>query len=215
MRFDEAMISSLKNKVSARISERRFRHTLGVERAASRIAAEILPESINEIRCAALLHDVTKELSVGEHIEIMNALSERPTDSDYMSQPLYHSITAPVVIRRDFPEYATQNILSAVRNHTSGAPDMSLFDEIIFLADFIEDNRTYEACKEIREEFFSSLDTLRDREEKIQMLHKTTVKVLDFTIVYIVNNTMYLNERTVETRNAFLGRFPVPLKKEY
>lgn len=215
MKFDETMILSLRERVRERMSPKRFSHTLGVEAAAEKIAKKLLPNDLYEIRCAALLHDISKELSVGEHIKIMDGLSPRPTESDYMSQALYHSITAPTVIMRDFPELATSNILSAVRNHTSGAPDMSLFDEIIFLADFIDENRTYDFCRSTREEFFREFDEARDREEMIEILHKTTVKVLNFTIVYIVKNTMYLNERTVETRNAFLSRLPVPIKKEY
>lgn len=215
MKFTEKKIKELRQRVSLRMSEKRFRHTLGVEEAAVRIAAKLLPERIDEIRCAALLHDVSKELSVEEQLSIMKSLAEPPTESDYMSQSLYHSITAPTVAMRDFSEFVTEDILSALKNHTSGSPDMTLFDEIIFIADFIDEGRTYEYCRNTREAFYARFDKATDREELIQILHETTVQVLNFTIVYLVNNTMYLNERTVATRNAFLGRLPVPLKKEY
>lgn len=208
-------IEDLRQRISHCMSERRFKHTLGVESSAAMIAEVILPERVSEIRIAALLHDLTKELPTAVQRDIMERLSPPPTESDIMTHPLYHSMTAPYVILRDFPELATPDVLSAVKNHTVGAADMSLFDEIIFVADYIEEGRTYCDCVNARDGFLRAMQEAKSPDDLVMSLHETTVKILNNTITYIVNNNMFLNERTVTTRNAFLGRIPVPLKKEY
>ena len=88
---------------------------------------------------------------------------------------------------------------------------MSLFDEIIFVADYVEDGRKYENCILVRETLFSAFASARDREECISHLHIATVMALEFTIIDIIKKGKVLNERTVATRNAFRGRIPMPL----
>ena len=209
MTFSGEKIEALKKEIQARLSERRFNHTLGVMRAAEKIACFCLPEDISELRVAALLHDVTKELDCGEEVRILKQLGV--STNEMLSPPVYHSITAPVVIRRDFPEFATENVLSAVYNHTTAAHDMSLFDEIIFVADYVEDGRTYPACVAVRESLYSAFSLAKDREECIMHLHDATIAALDNTIMEIVRAGKYLNLRTVKARNAFIGRRPMPL----
>ena len=209
MIFTDDKLSALRECVAKRLSKKRFNHTLRVEAAAVRIAEFCLPESISELRAAAILHDLTKELDDKEQFLIMKSFDSL---SDAISPPLYHSITAPAVIKRDFPEFATENVLSAVYNHTTGAADMSLFDEIIFIADYIEDGRTYTSCVEVRDKLYSSLSLARDREECIAHLHDATIMALNNSITELVRSGKYLDPRTVMARNAFLGRRPMPLK---
>ena len=134
-------IENLRGEISKRLSCDRYTHTLGVERAAVFLAQMCLPEKECELRAAALLHDVTKELSTEEHFQILRSAKQKILDKDRDFIPILHSFTAPAVISADFPEFATDQILSAVYNHTLGDSDMTVFDEIIFLADFIEDTR--------------------------------------------------------------------------
>ena len=209
MTFSDEKIAALKKEVQARLSERRFNHTLRVLKATEKIAAFCLPESISELRAAALLHDVTKELDSGEQVRLLKLLGV--STDEMLSPPVFHSITAPMVIRRDFPEFATENVLSAVYNHTTAACDMSLFDEIVFIADYVEDGRTYPSCVAVREALYSAFSLAKDREECIMHLHDATIAALDNTITEIVRAGKYLNLLTVKARNAFIGRRPMPL----
>ena len=204
-------ISEISLAVSKRMCESRFKHTLGVCRMAERLAEFCLPEKKEELYLAGLLHDVSKELSVQEQIALIKSSGEGYTDSDLVCEAAHHSITAAIVISRDFPDVASEELLSAVRNHTLGAPNMSLFDEIIFVSDYIEDGRTYSDCIRAREKLFSELNDARDREECIQLLHVATREILDYTITYIIAKGAFLHERTVQSRNAFLSREPMPL----
>ena len=204
--FKENDIVSLREKVKERLSEKRYIHTLGVEDMAVKLGVKCLPDRIGELRVAALLHDISKEYSEAEHFELINQHNICLTESDVSTPAIWHSITAPIVIERDFSEYATPSVLSAVRNHTVGDPDMSVFDEIIFLADYIEEGRRYISCKEVREEFFRLASSTDNTMENIYALHKATLSSLDNTIKFFVSKNEPFHERTESTRVAILAK---------
>jgi predicted HD superfamily hydrolase involved in NAD metabolism len=211
MLFSEKIISDLETKIENKLSHHRYVHTLGVKRAAIKIAEYCYSGDISEIAVAALLHDISKEYSVAEQFQMMRESGKDFSDTDFMSEPVLHSFTAPVVISKDYSDFATANILSSTFNHTTGSPDMSIFDEIIFVADYVEDGRKYDSCIAVRDDLFDSFSSSFDREECIMHLHNATIAILENTIVHLIKNKQVLNERTVATRNAFLARVPAPL----
>lgn len=211
MIFSDEMISELESEVKKKISSHRYVHTIGVKNAAVKIAEHCYSGDISEIIVAALLHDISKEYSVAEQLDMIRTSKFNISDTDLMSEVVFHAFTAPVVIEREFNNYATKSVLSAVFNHTTGSPDMSLFDEIIFVADYVEDGRSYSSCVNVRNDLYAAFSEARDKEECIMHLHNATIAALEHTILQIVKNKQVLNERTVATRNAFLARVPAPL----
>lgn len=211
MLFSEKIISDLETKIENKLSHHRYVHTLGVKRVAIKIAEYCYSGDISEIAVAALLHDISKEYSVAEQFQMMRESGKDFSDTDFMSEPVLHSFTAPVVISKDYSDFATANILSSTFNHTTGSPDMSIFDEIIFVADYVEDGRKYDSCIAVRDDLFDSFYSSFDMEECIMHLHNATIAILENTIVHLIKNKQVLNERTVATRNAFLARVPAPL----
>jgi len=202
-------IDTLRLKVKDYMSMKRYNHTLGVERAAAKLGKYCLPEQIDKLRSAALLHDISKELPAEEQMRIL-ASTDGIVESDFASPPAHHAFTAPFIVRRDFPNFADKDILSAVFNHTTGSCDMSIFDEIIFIADYIEDGREYAHCVKTRELLYERLNTSPDTEERIRWLHVAVVEILNFTIDYLSGKKMFINERTMAARNEFLKKISLP-----
>ena len=194
------MIDKLHSLVKSRLGEKRFLHTLGVVKMADFLGSKCLPEMIEELRYAAYLHDITKELSDDEQNALLSQCGFVLSDSERLSKPIHHSYTAPIIIARDFPEYATENVISAVLKHTVLDADISLFDEIIYVADFIEENRSYKACVEMRDYVLSSLSD--DMAKNVMLLHKATLKVLDFTLDFIKRNNLFVVDKTLLARDA-------------
>lgn len=211
MIFSEKMLSELETAVKNRLSHHRYIHTVGVRDAAIRIAEFCYSGDISEISAAAMLHDISKEYSTAEQFDIMNKSGLPLSDTDLMSEQIFHSFTAPYVIRNEFCDFSTANVLSSVFNHTTGAPDMSLFDEIIFVADYVEAGRKYDSCIKVRDGLYGAFSLSQDREECVMHLHNATISALENTIISVIQNKKVLNERTVATRNAFLARVPAPL----
>jgi len=199
-------LKSLRDEISSRLSKKRYTHTLGVERAARILGTYCLPERILELSAAALLHDIAKELPRHEQLRLMDQSEQSFSEEDFESEALFHAFAAPVVIKAEFPEFATKDILSSVFLHTSGGENMSLFDEIIFLADFVEDGREYDACRELRAELFHALENADNIEERCKILHYSVLRVIDFTIYYLRENKKQINGRMLLARSAIADK---------
>ena len=160
MFFSEEELSSLKEKVKLRMSDKRFSHTLGVERCAGKLGNLVLPDRVSELRAAAILHDISKEMPIASQFDIICENSFELTDEDRETTGVIHSFSAPYVVKRDFHEFATDDVLSAVFNHTLACENMSTFDKIIFVSDYVEDTRIYSSCVRVRELLFNGIETL-------------------------------------------------------
>ncbi len=197
----EQMLDSLREHVSVSMGEKRFSHTLGVEREICRLARIYCPEKINMLRAAALLHDITKEYPIDKHLAVMG---EYGIDTDaYVSQShkIYHSLTASLIIAREYPEFASDELVRAVRVHTTGCADMTLTDKLLYLADYIEDTRTFEDCVELRRFFWDSIESGDDKE---QTLDRAMLLSFDMTIKDLIRTSGIISQQTVEARNFLL-----------
>ena len=213
MMFSNEALKKLEDAVKERLSEKRFIHTLGVVKAAVYIAGALGGFDESEIHAAALLHDVAKEMSAADAIAILMADSSID-EGDLMCPPAHHSFVAPSIIKRDFRGFATDNVLSAVRNHTTGDADMSDFDMVIFIADYVEEGRTYRDCVALRDKLYSSLSHSRDGDEARWHLYDAVIECLDNTIRFVLARGLYLHEKTVSLRNVLLARRPKLLNSE-
>ena len=205
----------LEESVKQRLSEKRFLHTIGVCKMAERLGMIFLPDRCMELISAAYLHDIAKELPE----EMLKALIEEYgytlTESDNFSPQVFHSFAAPAVIIKDFPTLATKDILSAVFNHTLGTDRMSLFDEIIFLSDFIEQGRRYDASVEVRNKLFSDLSLAKNYTDKLLALHRATLASIDSTISTLKKRNLHINEKTKNARQYFLNLIKQENKNEH
>ena len=203
MMFEEVEIAALRDAVKTKMSEKRFIHTLGVERMARRLGEFILPDKISELAAAALLHDIAKEIPYDEQVRLLAASSVKYTHEDTDTKPALHSIAALPVIERDFPSYATENIMSAVANHTLGQAEMSVFDEIIFISDYAEAGRSYSSCKQVREYLINNINSTNTYEENIFSLHKAVLDSINFTVSSLTQRGDKIHTQTIITKTHF------------
>ena len=206
MKYTDTQIDRLRTEVVKRLSQKRFSHTLGVEKMAAHIGLKVMPESVNELRAAALLHDISKEYSEAEFLALMKKYNISLTEWEIDEPALWHSMTAPSVIKDEFPEYASDDILSAAFNHTVGSDDMSIFDEIILLSDYIEEGRTYKNCVVLREKFLAALEKTKDTDEAIIALHMAVLESLENNINEFVSRGKGYHHRTAQTRDAIKAK---------
>ena len=203
--INEEVLVSLRKEVSLLLSERRFRHTLAVEKAARFLAQCCLPDKVAEISVAAILHDVTKELSAEEQERIVKE-NNLAIDINDVSFPLVaHSYTASVFVRERFPHVLTDEIESAISSHTLGNENMSVFDKIIFLADFIEETRTHSDCIVTAEFVYNSMRIGRV-EENISVLNTACIMEIDSTIISLKKRNIPVNRMTLLARGSLISK---------
>lgn len=180
--LENESLDRLRTAVSAFETEKRYRHTLGVETEAAALATMLLPTKTNELRAAALLHDLTKCRSDAEQILLARELNIPLTKELLASPQVLHGLTAVKLIPQLFPEFASPEILHAISVHTTGAADMSLFDKILFVADYTEPGRTQSICRATRAEMWERLKIAND---PYRAFDEIVRKILADTIQYL------------------------------
>ena len=205
MKFTSEQIEKLHTEVRRRLTDNRFKHTLGVVNSAKFLGKMCLPDKLDELVCAAYLHDVTKELSFEQHSELFQIYNFCPSCEDLNTHAVLHAYSASFAVRREFAEFSTDDILSAVFNHTLGSPDMTVFDEIIFLADYIEETRKYESSVKVREFVYSNM-RYGDMFSNCSVLHSACVKAIDYTLLHLIDIKQPINSKNILTRNALLSK---------
>ncbi len=122
------------------LSRDRFRHTLGVEGEAVRMA-RVFGADEEKASVAALLHDCAKCMPEKEMREIIGRNLEVLIEPYETAPQLLHAIAGAALAYEKFG-IRDREILSAIRWHTTGCGNMSMLDKIIYLADTIEPNRS-------------------------------------------------------------------------
>ena len=197
-------ILCLRKLITERTSEKRNPHILAVEEMALRIGKIYAPEELVVLRTAALLHDVTKELSTEEQINICDRYGIALNDYDIYAPKTLHAITAAACIPVEFEQYSNEKVISAVRWHTTGKKGMSMIDKLIYLADYIDDSRTFEDCVKLRR-FFFDFDFIGSTEsEKLSHLRETLIMSFDMTISTLTNDGALIAKDTIDARNELV-----------
>lgn len=190
--ISEDMILTLKSEISTRMTAKRFEHTLGVEKTAAWLGEIFLPDDVMKLRAAALLHDVTKELSFEKQLQILaecdtisgscKKLSQTEAKNEFGPSPLWHSITASKRIPIEFPLFCDDEILNAVRWHTTGRASMTAAELIICLSDFIEPSRKFENCINLRNKLEIGLNEAETFKDKLAVLLNITAEMFEMTM---------------------------------
>lgn len=207
-------LEQLRKAVVERLGEHRAKHVLSTENEAALIAAEFLPEKEEKVRISALLHDITKEYDYKKQLQIIFDFGIIIDNVKLHSSKVLHSITAALLIPEEFPEFADDEIISAVEKHTTGSRDMTLFDTILYLADYIEPLRKFDDCKKLREYFWCGIKNASNQNEKLLHLYKTMIMSFDFTIENLLKEQSVIAEETFEARNAFILKCSVVAEEE-
>ena len=184
----EKMIARLKTK----INERRFEHSLGVEYTAACMAM-VHGADVEHARIAGLLHDCAKGLPTKEKLEKARKHGLPVSKYEESNPDMLHAKLGAYYARYKY-DVVDQEILDAICYHTTGRPNMSLLEKIIFVADYIEPNRKMiKDMEEIRKEAFADLDAC-------------VIHILKNTIDYLEHTTQDMDFMTQMTYNYYINR---------
>ena len=181
-------LNIMKEKIQSAIHIKRYVHTIGVVDTGIRLAKKYHGD-IEKVKIAALLHDCAKEYPDDMKKRLCKEY-HIPLDDIIKKQiDLSHSFLGAEVAKREYG-VEDEEILNAIRYHTTGRPHMTLLDQIIFISDYIEPNRSP----------FTGLEEIRKLAD--QDLHEAVKKALWYTIQYVKQKKRLLHPLTVEAYNA-------------
>ena len=194
-------ITSILTELKMNLKASRYQHTIGVAYTAASMGMRY---GIDIDRClkAGLLHDCAKCMDPDEMVALIEKSGEEPTEYELRNPQLLHQRAGSILAHNHY-HVIDQEILDAIRHHTTGAPGMSMLEKIVFIADFIEPGR-YVAphLKELRELAFTDIDQC--------LLH-----ILDDTIEYLKSTGALIDPTTQETFEYYQERITLePYKME-
>ncbi len=136
---DSEIISSIRKRIKKELDRRRYVHTLGVAYTASCMAMAYNAD-IEDAYIAGLLHDCAKCLPADKKLELAKKYGIELNEAEKANPDLLHAALGSYLAR---DEYGIENedIINAIRFHTTGRAEMSLLEKIVYLADYIEPNR--------------------------------------------------------------------------
>lgn len=148
-------LSWLRAKVMPYLTEKRVAHVLGCENEAVSLANR-WGEDPERAAVAGILHDITKKLSAEEQLKLCEKYGIINDTAEVANPKLLHAKTGAAFARELFG--IEDDIYGAIRWHTTGKPDMTLLEKIIYLADFVEPTRDFPGVEELRELCFEDID---------------------------------------------------------
>lgn len=180
----------LMQKVQMQMSERRFKHVLGVEETAIALA-EKYGASPEKASIAALTHDYAKERS-DEEFQLVIRRDGFDLALLKWNNAIWHGIVGADFVQRELG-IDDEEILNAIALHTTGAAEMSLLAKIIYVADFIEPGRDFSGVNEAREIALVNLDDAVAYETK-------------HTLAYLIEQGKPIYPKTIETYNKWVAK---------
>ena len=179
-----------KEILKSRLSEKRYYHSLCVADEAKRLAEKYGGDP-EKCYLAGLLHDITKNTSDNEHLQLFQTFGIILNDIEKNAKKLYHAISGTVYLK-NILGINDSVILDAVRYHTTAKADMSLTAKILYLADFTSIDRDYPDVDVIREKVNISLDSafiyalqysIIDLTEQSRAIHEDTIAAYNQTVL--------------------------------
>lgn len=170
----------------------RIPHVLGCEETAARLARRWGADE-ESARRGALLHDCTKICDREQQLALCRQYGIGLDEQELAETKLLHAPTGAAVAADVFG--VSRAVAQAIRWHTTGKPDMTLLEKILYLADYIEPTRDFCDLRALRELAFADLDAA--------MLLGLTMAVED-----LGKNGMPVHPNSVRARDYLKGSRP-------
>lgn len=149
--------SGYKEIIREMMGDFRYTHSLNVADEAVRLA-ELYGCDPDKAYVAGILHDITKEVSKDEQLQIIREGGIILDDVQKKAPKLWHAISGSVYVRTRLG-VNDPDIINAIRYHTTGRAGMSLLEKIIYIADYTSAERDYPDADIMRERSNISLES--------------------------------------------------------
>lgn len=185
-------INIIQEKLKNTLSEKRYKHSLGVADEAVKLA-KLYGADVEKAYVAGLVHDCAKEIKTEAAVKMLKEDYNIIPEESFLYVPrLLHGLLGSCIARSEFG-INDEEIIDAVRYHTTGKADMSLLTGIVYIADYIEPGRSYNDVDVLRKITYKNL------EEGI--LYSS-----DYTICDLVKKGIVIHPDTMYCRNYLIKK---------
>lgn len=183
----------MKELLDLYLDKKRKAHSLATAEMAVELAKRFGADE-KKAYTAGLLHDIAKGFSPEKMIEQAEFYGIEITPVEQVNTELLHGPVAAQMVKEQ-AGITDEDIINAIRYHTTGRAGMSLLEKIIYVADVIEPNRTFLCVPEVR------LAAERDLDLAVHLAAKRTLS-------YVVDRGLAVHPFTVDVFNErIIGGF--------
>ena len=179
-------IENYKEILRERLNDHRYYHSLCVADEAKRLA-HLYGGNAEKCYLAGLLHDITKNSDRQEHLHFFETFGIMLSDVEKNAEKLWHAMSGSGYLK-NILKIDDDEILDAVRYHTTAKANMSLTAKILYLADFTSKDRDYTDVNVIRALVDKSLD-------------EAFIYALKYSIIDLTEHSKAIHPDTVEAFN--------------
>lgn len=182
---ENEIIEYLKNN----LKESRFKHSLSVRDTAIKLAGKY-DADVEKATLAGLVHDCAKNLKSNEIINICVEAGYNLNEVEICNPEILHGLAGSIIAKNKMA-IVDEEVLNAVRFHTTGKKDMTVLEKVIYIADYVEPLRDFPGVDELRKTVNKNLD-------------EAMLLSFDQTIKYVIKRGMPIHLDTVEARNYMI-----------
>lgn len=168
--------------ISKNLPEKRVVHTANVVVCAMQRAKELgLDEQ--KVVLACTLHDCAKYLDY--------KTVKGFTLPEGVPQPVVHAFLGAYVAK-EYLGVTDEEVIDAIRYHTSGKAEMTTLSKLVFVADMLEEGRNYDGVEKLRELYRTS------------DFEKCFIECLKEEFIHLLNKKQYIYQQTVNAFNYYV-----------
>ena len=179
-------VEEYKELLKNRLTDKRYKHSLCVADEALRLAKKY---GGDEGKCylAGLLHDITKNAPAEEHLKLFSDFGIILSSVEQKAIKLWHAMSGALYVEHILG-IKDNELITAIRYHTTARANMTLTDKILYLADFTSADRDYE-----------DVDVMRRLVD--ESLESALKYALSYSIVDLVNQGRAIHKDTLAAYN--------------
>ena len=170
------------------LSEKRFLHSLNVAKSAASLAAQYGTDR-EKAYTAGILHDIMKDTDGRKQLQIIENSGIIFGTIDRAEPKLWHAKAGAAYARDQLG--MDEDIVAAIACHTTAKAGMTMLDKVLFLADFISEDRDYDGVEQMR------AATARSMEEGMDV-------ALSFSITDLVERRKAVHPDTLDAYNELM-----------
>ncbi len=182
-------VNELTDILSIRLSKKRFTHSINVAYEARKLAEHYGYHDPDKAYLAGLIHDCCKEIPAEEQLAMVKKSKRNVSEAELASPPLYHAIAGAYYAETVFG-YTEDSFLDAIRYHTTARANMTLIEEIIYLADLVSADRSYK-------------DAAKMRKFAYQSINKAMFEAMKSAITEVIEKESLIPPNTIEAYNYY------------
>ncbi|MCT4585024.1 MAG: bis(5'-nucleosyl)-tetraphosphatase (symmetrical) YqeK [Peptostreptococcaceae bacterium] len=186
----EIKIDEIRNILKKNLKNSRYKHTLGVEKSAIKLA-EIYGESTEKVIISSLFHDFAKYMTNEELDSYIEQYDIKLDEIEKLDYSIIHGKVAKYIAENEY-NIKDLDILNSIEFHTTGRKYMTKLEKIIYLADYIEENRVYDGVEILRKLAYET------------SLEEALLESFNNSINFLLKKSVLIHKNTIEARNQIL-----------